>query len=84
MDDEVRTLALRVAALERGLESSIGSGVRRDVYEAHSERASVELRQVRDAVDEIRSTLRWQSRTLVLWALGMLVTLAVAITSMVG
>lgn len=84
MDDEVRTLALRVAALERGLESTIESGVRRDVYDAHAERASIELRQVRDVVQEIQATLRWQSRTLVLWALGMLVTLAVAITSMVG
>lgn len=83
MDDEVRTLALRVAALERGLESAIESGVRRDVYDAHHDAARTEGERMRTAIEEVRDTLRWQSRVLVLWALGMIVTLAVAATGMV-
>lgn len=76
MADDMTTLAHRVAALEASI-------VRRDVYDAHTEAARAESERLRTAVEEVRDTLRWQSRVLVLWALGMIVTLAVAVTGMV-
>ena len=76
MADDMTTLAHRVSALETSI-------VRRDVYDAHTEAARMEAERMRTAIEEVRDTLRWQSRVLVLWALGMIVTLAVAVTGMV-
>lgn len=79
MADDMTTLAHRVSAVE----ASLASLVRRDVYDAHTDAARTEAERLRTALEEVRDTLRWQSRVLVLWALGMIVTLAVAVTGMV-
>lgn len=79
MADDLATLAHRMAAVE----AAMTDVVRRDVHEARMDAARQEVERVRTAIEEVRDTLRWQSRVLVLWALGMIVTLGVGVSALV-
>lgn len=80
MDNELHSLKLRMEAVERQVEAF----VRSDVYNAYSEKLVVQIGQMKEAIEGLQETQRWQSRTLVLWALGMLLTLSLGVASLLG
>lgn len=80
MDNELHSLKLRMEAVERQVEAF----VRNDVYNAYSEKLMVQIGQMKEAIEGLQETQRWQSRTLVLWALGMLLTLSLGVASLLG
>lgn len=80
MDNELHSLKLRMEAVERQVEAF----VRSDVYNAYSEKLVVQIGQMKETIEGLQETQRWQSRTLVLWALGMLLTLSLGVASLLG
>jgi len=75
-DDATR---IRLDALER----RVGDAVLRETYAAHERRRDQEIEQLRAGLAEVRDTLRWQGRTLVLWVLGLVVSIVTAVAGLV-